>query len=84
MNRRSFKSKGGGGLDIVQLHVMAQAIEDVLRYELGLPLEGVAYEDSTKTYYEALEFLRQFPKFKQRHKKINKLNWLREVEYARE
>jgi hypothetical protein len=83
MNRR-FKDKGGGRLDIVQLHVIAQAIEDVLRYELGLPLEGALSDEATQIYHEALDFLRQYPKFKNRYKKINKLNWLREVECARE
>lgn len=76
--------KGGGRLDIVQLHVIAQAIEDVLRYELGLPLEGALSDEATTIYHEALDYLRQYPKFKRRYKKINKLNWLREVEYARE
>lgn len=75
---------GGGGLDIVQLHVIAQAIEDVLRYELGLPLEGALSEEATLIYHEALDYLKQYPKFRRRYNKRNKLNWLREVEYARE
>lgn len=83
MNQR-FKKSVGGKIDVVQLHVIAQAIEDVLRYELGLPLEGALSDEATQIYYEALEYLRQFPKFKRRYKKINKLNWLREVECARE
>lgn len=74
----------GGRPDIVQLHVIAQAIEDVLRYELGLPLEGVMTNESIQIYYDALEYLKQYPAFKQRYKKRNKLNWLREVESARE
>lgn len=83
MNWR-ISSKGGGGLDIVQLHVMAQAIEDVLRYELGLPLEGAVGSEAAQIYYDSLEYLRQFPQLRKRYKKINKLNWLREVECARE
>lgn len=82
MSQRS--GKGGGRLDIVQLHVIAQAIEDVLRYELGLPLEGALSEEATLIYNEALDYLKQYPKFKRRYNKRNKLNWLREVEYARE
>lgn len=84
MNQRRFKNRVGGRLDIVQLHVIAQAIEDVLRYELGLPLEGALTAEASEIYQEALEYLRQYPKFNKRYKKINKLNWLREVEYARE
>jgi len=74
----------GGGLDIVQLNVIAQAIEDVLRYELGLPLEGAVSSDTPMLYYKALSYLKQYPEVYRRYNKRNKLNWLREVEYARE
>jgi len=82
---QGFKSlMRGGRPDIVQLHVIAQAIEDVLRYELGLPLEGALTDESIQIYYDALEYLKQYPAFKKRYRKLNKLNWLREVESARE
>lgn len=84
MNQRFKKFVRGGRPDIVQLHVIAQAIEDVLRYELGLPLEGVMSDEAIQIYYDSLEYLKQYPAFKKRYKKRNKLNWLREVESARE
>lgn len=84
MDKRSKRLSAGGRPDILQLHVIAQAIEDVLRYELGLPLEGALSDEAIQIYYEALEYLKQYPILKNRYKKRNKLNWLREVEDARE
>jgi hypothetical protein len=51
---------------------------------LGLPLEGAVGSEAAQIYYDSLEYLRQFPQLRKRYKKINKLNWLREVECARE
>ena len=72
-------------LDIVELHIVGQALEDVLRYELGLPLEGIAFSERPLIYGETLYFLQQeYPTVYQRLQKIpSKLAWLRELEYAR-
>lgn len=69
---------------ILDLLVLAQAVEDVLRFELGLPLEGVARKKRNQSYEEALVFVMKYPSLRERYKKINKRLWLREVEHARE
>lgn len=71
-------------LDIVELHVVGQALEDILRYELDLPLEGV--KSTVLLYCETLFFLqKQYPVVYQRWEQIPcKLTWLREIEYARQ
>jgi hypothetical protein len=64
--------------------ILAQAVEDVLRFELGLPLEGVSKEEQDELYEEALEFIMRYPRLVERYKKLNKEEWLKEVENARE
>lgn len=66
------------------LHIIAQAVEDVLRYELGLPLVGVLrgpYEDLA--YHEALAFLSKYPAVLKRIKKKSKIKLLKEINDAR-
>lgn len=69
---------------ILDLLVLAQAVEDVLRFELGLPLEGVGKKKLDESYEDALLYIMRFPKLRDRYKKINKRTWLREVEAALE
>lgn len=69
---------------ILDLLVLAQAVEDVLRFELGLPLEGVARKKRGESYEDALMFIMKYPSLHERYKRINKRRWLREVEHARE
>lgn len=69
---------------ILDLLVLAQAVEDVLRFELGLPLEGVAKKKRDESYEDALIYIMKFPKLRERYKKLNKKRWLREVQDARE
>ena len=73
-------------LDIVELQVVGQALEDILRYELNLPLEGIARSEGPHLYCETLYFLqKEYPAVYQRLQKIpSKLAWLRELEHARQ
>lgn len=80
-------------LDIIELHVVGQALEDILKYELGLPLEGLSRLEQPYVYYETLFFLeKEYPvvykrllKLKGLHdRREGKLAWLREIEYARQ
>lgn len=68
---------------ILDLMVLAQAVEDVLRFELGLPLEGVAKKKLDESYEDALVYIMKFPKLRERYKKLNKKKWLEDVEDAR-
>jgi hypothetical protein len=74
----------GKQLTRISLMILAQAVEDVLRFELGLPLEGVSKEEQDELYEEALEFIMRYPRLVERYKKLNKEEWLKEVENARE
>lgn len=74
----------GKQLTRISLMILAQAIEDVLRFELGLPLEGVTPEEQEELYEEALEYIMRYPRLFERYKKLNKQEWLKEVEDARE
>jgi hypothetical protein len=56
---------------LLNLHILAQAIEDVLRFELGLPLVGVPEEKAWDAYSEALAFVTRYPTLS------NRLNTLR-------
>lgn len=67
----------------LQLHILAQAIEDVLRFELGLPLVGAAAQTHPELYAEALSFLARYPTLVNRWKYANKRAWLKEVHDAR-
>jgi len=68
----------------LQLHIMAQALEDVLRFELNLPLVGVKGEYSEAIYWEAFEFLLQYPGVTYRLATVpNKHRWLKELQDAR-
>lgn len=69
---------------ILDLLILAQAVEDVLRFELGLPLEGVAKKKRDESYEDALLYIMKFPKLRERYRRINKKLWLKEVEEARE
>ncbi len=65
--------------------ILAQAIEDILRFELGLPLVGTQAEEAEDAYYEALSFVARYPKLlsKVRTNSRYKKQWLKEVEDAR-
>ena len=81
--------RGGGRQtqsDLLNLLVIAQAVVDVLRYELGLPLEGVARKQRDTAYEDALIFLMRNPKLRTRYKKLmgKKRGWLKEIEDARQ
>jgi len=69
---------------ILDLLVLAQAVEDVLRFELGLPLEGVAKKKRDESYEDALVYIMKFPKLRERYKKLNKRRWLKDVQHARQ
>ena len=70
----------------ISLMILAQAVEDVLRFELGLPLEGVSKAEHEELYEEALLYIMKYPRLVSRYKKLTKKKreWLREVEDARE
>lgn len=69
---------------ILDLLVLAQAVEDVLRFELGLPLEGVTRKKRNQSYEDALVYIMKYPSLRERYKRLNKRRWLREVEHARQ
>lgn len=77
---------GRGRHTRISLMILAQAVEDVLRFELGLPLEGVSKSEQEELYEEALEYIMKYPRLVSRYKKLikKKREWLREVEDARE
>lgn len=79
---------GGRGRQMtrISLMILAQAVEDVLRFELGLPLEGVSRKEEDDLYEEAKLYIMRYPSLVQRYKKLNgrKKQWLQEVEEARE
>lgn len=66
----------------VQLHILAQVIEDVLCYELGLPLVGLDGADPDEVYFDALEFLSRYPYLIRKWQTADKRRWLREVRNA--
>jgi len=81
--------RGGGRQtksDLLDLLVVAQAVVDVLRFELGLPLEGVTKKNRDEVYEEALIFLMRNPKLERRYKQLmnKKLKWLKEIEDAKQ
>jgi len=66
------------------LIVLAQAIEDALRFELGLPLIGLTPPDEEAAYECALAYILRFPTLNERWKISNKREWLKEIEHARQ
>ena len=70
----------------ISLMILAQAVEDVLRFELGLPLEGVKSKEEDDMYEEAKLYIMRYPSLVERYRKLNgkKKEWLQEVESARE
>lgn len=81
--------RGGGRQtksDLLDLLVVAQAVVDVLRFELGLPLEGVSKNKRDDVYEEALIFLMRNPKLEKRYRQLvnKKMRWLQEIENAKQ
>jgi hypothetical protein len=70
----------------ISLMILAQAVEDVLRFELGLPLEGVKSKEEDDMYEEAKLYIMRYPSLVKRYSKLTgrKKEWLQEVENARE
>lgn len=77
---------GRGRHTRISLMILAQAVEDVLRFELGLPLEGVSEAEHEELYEEALTYIMKYPRLVSRYKKLRKQKreWLQEVANARE
>lgn len=75
-----------GRLTRLSLMILAQAVEDVLRFELGLPLEGIEPEEVEEAYAEARMYIMRYPRLVDRYKRLHgkKQQWLQEVENARE
>jgi hypothetical protein len=74
-------------LRLLHLLVLSQALEDLLRFELGLPLEGQLRAGEAEDFYEeALVLVSHYPPLRQRVvklKKAGKRRWLKELENAR-
>lgn len=70
----------------LSLMILAQAVEDVLRFELGLPLEGIDDGQEEEAYAEARMYIMRYPRLIERYRRLSgqKLEWLQEVENARE
>jgi hypothetical protein len=66
----------------LMLLILAQAIEDVLRYELGLPLVGADVNEEEFLYYDALRFISRYPTL-MRKLEADKFKWLQEVQDAK-
>lgn len=66
--------------------ILAQAVEDVLRFELGLPLEGIDETELDDAYEEARVYIMRYPRLVARYRKLKnkKRQWLEEVQDARE
>lgn len=75
-----------GRLTRLSLMILAQAVEDVLRFELGLPLEGIEPDEVEEAYAEARMYIMRYPRLVDRYKRLHgkKQQWLQEVENARE
>ena len=65
--------------------MLAQCIEDVLRYELGMPLIGITDDFAREEAYEdALCYVSRFPSLRNRFTHVvHKKRWLKELEDAR-
>lgn len=70
----------------ISLMILAQAVEDVLRFELGLPLEGLDDNEQDEVYEEARVYIMRYPRLVERYRKLHnkKKQWLEEVRDARE
>ena len=70
----------------ISLMILAQAVEDVLRFELGLPLEGLDGSEQDEVYEEARVYIMRYPRLVERYRKLHnkKKEWLEEVQDARE
>lgn len=70
----------------ISLMILAQAVEDVLRFELGLPLEGLNDSEQDDVYEDAKVYIMRYPRLVERYRKLHgkKKEWLQEVENARE
>jgi hypothetical protein len=66
----------------LELLILAQAVEDVLRFELGLPLVGHS-DIEEDVYMDALAFMSKYPTLMRKYYRGNKNLWLQEVEDAR-
>src|SRR5688572_20529893 len=70
---------------LLQLHVLLQALQDILSYELGLPLDGLEPgEDPEDIYFDSIALIARYPKLLSRWKTKNKLEWLKELNYVGE
>ncbi len=68
----------------LQLQVLLQALEDILSYELGLPLAGVSSRKEAEEHYEeALIHIAQYPRLVKRWKNSDKKQWLKELANVR-
>ena len=70
----------------ISLMILAQAVEDVLRFELGLPLEGLDDNEQDDVYEDAKVYIMRYPRLVERYRKLHnkKKEWLEEVKDARE
>lgn len=70
----------------ISLMILAQAVEDVLRFELGLPLEGIDDGQEDDVYEEARVYIMRYPRLVERYQRLHnkKKEWLEEVLDARE
>jgi hypothetical protein len=70
-----------GQTKALQLQVLRQALEDILTYELGLPLVGED-DDPEELYEDALVYIAQFPQLVDRWRSLDKRQWLEELQDA--
>lgn len=64
----------------LQLQVLLQALNDVISYELSLPLAGVLSKKEAEEHYEdALEYVMKYPTLVRRLQQKDKAEWLKEL-----
>ena len=70
----------------LQTLILAQAIEDILRFELGLPLIGVEPSSYEEAYQDALVFVARYPTLLKKVKSsvVYKRKWLARVDDAKQ
>lgn len=69
----------------LQLHVLLQALEDILNYELNLPHAGDSSpQEAEEHYFSALTYISKYPSLMKKLNTIDKKEWLKEIQRVRE
>lgn len=70
---------------LLQLQMLLQALQDILSFELGLPLDGLNQGDSPDDIYdESLVLISRYPRLLKRWRTEDKQKWLTEITNVRQ